>query len=325
MFGVICGPLLGPIVGGFLIMSSITWRATFWFCFAFGIIIFLFTFFFTPETYRDNGRFDAELPTINEKVGTTLDKEQTVNTEIDATHTMDTASERTVVVTKKKARVNPFAAFALFPHPFILMSSVTGGLFFGAMFATETILPSAFSQVYRLSAWQTGLRYLGAGIGNLSRSVVGSRLSDRLLLRSRMLRGGASKSEDRLTHNIWIAGFIFKPLDLLIFGWVVQHQLSYWGAIIGFGIQCFGNVQVITTITAYLVVSVPAKGASATAAANFVRFAFPSILSAISSPMINGLGPGWTSTLFACLSVFGMFLMIILKIWGESIRRYSNF
>ncbi|KAI7908346.1 major facilitator superfamily domain-containing protein [Cokeromyces recurvatus] len=350
MFGVIFGPLLGPIIGGFLIMSNLSWRATFWFCFAFGFFILIITFLFTPETYRDNAKFDVELPiATNERISLSSDQnskcddesnvstidekdnssQQSIATVMNDKNQIDKKEYQKTVIKENqqfpKKRFNPFAAFALLRHPFIFMSSITAGIFFGAMFATESILPTAFSKTYGLVSWQTGLCYLGAGIGNLSGALVGGRLSDRLLLRSRRLRGGIPRTEDRLTVNIWIAGFIFNPLGLLLFGWVVEHHLNIWIAIVAFGIQCFGNVQVVTTVTAYLVDSVPGRGATVTAAVNFVRFGIACILTIISTPMIAGLGTGWTATLFACLSWFGMLLMLILKIWGESIRRFSGY
>jgi MFS family permease len=353
MFGVICGPLLGPIVGGFLIMSPLSWRATFWFCFAFGIFIFLITLFFTPETYRDDTRFNtAPLPiTLNELV-VTSDKEKLPDLPNDASSRYSSAtvtegasvivaindipkqqeekSQQDIVhveedLSPKQKTFNPFAPFGLLRHPFVFMSSITVGVFFGAMVATEAILPEAFKENYGLNSWQTGLCYLGAGIGNMSGAFVGSRLSDRLLMRSRRQRGGLAKSEDRFTANIWIAGFVFNPLGSLIFGWVVERKLSVWGAIIGFGIQCFGNVQVVTSITAYLVDSMPGRGAAAVAAANFVQFGFACILTLISTPMVANLGAGWTSTLFACLSWGGMLIILVLKIWGEPIRRWSGY
>ncbi|CAO0795331.1 unnamed protein product [Mucor circinelloides] len=348
MFGVIFGPLLGPIIGGLLIMSPLGWRATFCFCFAFGVFIFLITFFFTPETYRNDALYDMQLPTTtsNEKdaaiSGSSESSTYTI-TSVDndalSQRSVSTAigDTKSVIVMKKETEMNvngeqlsrkkfnPFAPFAFLRHPFIFMPSITAGLFFGAMFATEAILPAAFRDTYGLNSWQTGLCYLGAGIGNLSGAFVGGRLSDRLLLRSRRLRGGTSKAEDRLTANIWVAGFIFSPLGNLIFGWAVERKLSLWGAIVGFGVQCFGNVQVMTTVTAYIVDCMPGRGASATAAANFIRFGFACILSLIATPMIANLGSGWTSTLFACLSWVGMLIALILKIWGESIRGWSGY
>lgn len=191
------------------------------------------------------------------------------------------------------------------------------GFIFRRYICYRDLLPDEFSNAYGLNSWQVGLSYLGGGIGKLSGAFVGGRLSDRLLLYSHRLRGRKARAEDRLTINIWFAG-------LLIFGWIVERKLSFWGAIVRFGIQCFGNVQVITTVTAYLVDSVPGRGAAATAAANFVRFGFACILTLISTPMTATLGPGWTTTLLACLPWVGMMLMIILKIWGERIRKWSG-
>lgn len=254
MFGVICGPLLGPIIGGFLIISELGWRSTFWFCFAFGIFIFCVTFLLIPETFRDNEKFDGQLSLSNNKTmecfNNTRTSRQTscCNNEVNPviSESVDTEqqsekeqaekeqhrTQKNGVVDeapKRKEIFNPFAPFALLRYPFILMSSVVAGLFFGAMFATEAILPEVFSKTYRLNSWQVGLSYLGAGIGNLSGAFVGGRLSDRLLLRSRRLRGGKAKAEDRLTINMWFAGVICNPLGLLIFGWVVEYKLSFWG------------------------------------------------------------------------------------------------
>ncbi|CAO0791641.1 unnamed protein product [Mucor circinelloides] len=329
MFGAILGPVSGPIVGGFLIMSPLGWRATFWFCFALGIFIFLITFFFTPETFRVDAKFDIELPVVNnERLNFAASTKETLNSsEMSITTTITDDKSFATIEDKNqvKKRFSPFTAFFLLRHPFIFLASVVAALFFAAMFATEAILPDAFKEVYGLSSWQTGLCYLGAGIGNLSGAVLGSRVSDRLLIRSRRLRGGAHKAEDRLTANIWIAGFIFGPLGNLLFGWVVEHRLSLWGAIIAFGIQCFGTVQVVTVVTAYLVDALPGRGASATAAATFIRYGISCILSLISTPMIATLGAGWTCTLFACLSWLGMLIALILKLWGDRLRAWSGF
>lgn len=303
IFGVVFGPLLGPILGGFLIMSDAGWRATFWFCFAFGALIFCVTFLFLPETFR-------------EPIWDQLSEEEGL-----PNHHVSVEEEG------KKKLFNPFAAFVLLKHPFILLSSVSTGFFFGSMFATETILPNAFKNKYGLNSWQVGLSYLGAGIGNLSGSMLGGRLSDRLLLAARARRGEGAPhvAEDRLTINFWFAGFLFNPLGLLIFGWIVERELSFWGAIVAFGVQCFGNVQFVTTVTAYLVDAVPGRGAAVTAVANFVRFAFACVLTLISTPMTEGLGAGWTSTLFACLSWLGICIMLGLKIWGARMRAWSGY
>ena len=322
MFGAVFGPLLGPILGGLLTMSSMGWRATFWFCFSFGIFIFIITFLFTPETFRDEAKFEQQLPIFEKDSNSQLSTRTTVS-DVPDTKTIDNNDIDKEDLPKK--RFNPFKPFGLLRHPFIFMVALTGGFFFGAMFATETILPSAFEKTYGLNSWQTGLCYLGAGIGNICGTFVGGRLSDRLLLRSRRLRGGIPLCEDRLTANIWAAGLFCVPLGCLIFGWVVEYKLSFWGAIVGFGIQCFGNMQVMSTCTAYLVDAVPGRGSSVTAATGFVRMTLSCVLTVVATPMVQALGAGWTCTLFACLSWVGMLLLFILKIYGEPIRSWSGF
>lgn len=166
---------------------------------------------------------------------------------------------------------------------------------------------------------------MGAGIGNFMGTLIGGKLSDYLLLRSRRLRGGAHLLEDRLTANLWPAGFIFVPLGVLLFGWMAEYSISLWGCIVGFGIQCFGMSQVFSAGSAYLVDATPGRGASVTAGANFLRMLVACILSLVANPMVESLGPGYVGVLFAALMWLAMCLGLILKFKGEALRKYSGF
>ncbi|KAL0090071.1 major facilitator superfamily domain-containing protein [Phycomyces blakesleeanus] len=300
-FGMFIGPLLGPIVGGFLSMSAVSWRATFWFCFALGVVIFILCFLFLNETYRDNSKFDH----VNE--------------------VSDAKSATLVEDQPRKKALNPIDPFLMLRHPFVFIASFTGGVMFGGMFAIETIIPKIYEDNYGFSAWQTGLSYTGAGLGNAIGSVVGGYLSDRLLLRSRARRGGRAVVEDRLTANCWPGGFILVPLGQLLFGWMAQTKGSVWACIVAFGIQTFGMNQVMAATSAYLVDAMPGQGASASAAATLFRQAMACILTLAANPMVAAIGPGWTTVFLAGLTVFSMALLAILAIYGERLRRWSGY
>jgi MFS family permease len=180
-------------------------------------------------------------------------------------------------------------------------------------------------QTSRLIRLFLGLSYLGAGVGNFMGTLIGGKLSDALLIRSRRLRGGAAVLEDRLTANLWPAGFFFVPLGVLMFGWMGEYGVSLWGCIVGFGIQCFGMSQVFSAGSAYLVDATPGRGASITAGANFLRMLLACILSLVATPMLNALGPGYVGVLFAALMVLAMCLAVLLKLKGEAIRKISGF
>ncbi|CEP14526.1 hypothetical protein [Parasitella parasitica] len=338
-FGVFFGPLLGPIIGGFLIMSDLSWRATFWFCVAFALFIACSLFFFFPETYRDNAKWDMQLPTTasgddasaSSASSTTLEDDQRPAQEEEAVAVPEKrqidsveVSHATPAPLQPKRRTNPFAAFLLLRHPFVLCAALVSGVAFGCMFAVETIIPDLYESHYGFNSWQTGLSYLGAGVGNLFGSLLGGMTSDKLLLRSRRLRGGRAVCEDRLTANLWFA-FFFIIFGVLLFGWGIERNLSYWCGIVSFGIQTFGMNQVMTATSAYIVDANPGAGASATASANLVRMVMACVLTLIANPLVASIGPGYTCVFLAGLSVLGLCLLVILKFWGEKMRIRAGF
>lgn len=155
-------------------------------------------------------------------------------------------------------------------------------------------------------------------------SILGGALSDRLLLRSRRLRGGQAVCEDRLTANIWPA-CLFIPFGLLLFGWSIESGLTFWAPIVAFGIQSFGMNQIMTATSAYIVDANPGSGASATASANLVRMVLACVLTLISNPLVSSIGAGWTCVFLTGLSVVLFILLVILKIWGQRLRNWSGF
>ncbi|KAI8372798.1 major facilitator superfamily domain-containing protein [Radiomyces spectabilis] len=310
-FGMFIGPLLGPIVGGFLIMSPIGWRSTFWFCFALGIFIFVLCFCCLPETYRDNEKFDKELPVVTDSKSA-------------ASSATDVQSIPEKVLIKRK-NINPIAPFLLLRHPFVFLASFVSGIAFGSMFAIETVIPEIYEKKYGFSSWQTGLSFLGAGVGNFLGSSLNGYLSDRLLMRARAKRGGQAMVEDRLTANLWPAGIFFIPLGLLMFGFMAEYQVSVWGSIVGFGIQCFGMNMLLTSTSAYLVDAMPGQGASATAAGVLVRMTMSCVLTLVANPMVAALGIGYTTVLLSGLSLLSMVMLLVLKMRGEQLRRWSGY
>jgi MFS family permease len=166
---------MGPIIGGFLIMSALTWRATFWFCFAFALFIFALVFFFFPETYRIDSKFDLELPVsqpsnvsalssstgsitipqdTDDKAGSGLNKTGIEGSTV-IQHEKKNAPETSGPKEAKKS-INPIAPFLLLRHPFILIASLASGIAFGSMFAVETITPDLYEAHYGFNSWKTG-------------------------------------------------------------------------------------------------------------------------------------------------------------------------
>ncbi|KAI7896717.1 major facilitator superfamily domain-containing protein [Mucor mucedo] len=319
--GQFLGPLVGPIVGGG-VTTAIGWRSVFWICAGYGVLLFLFLFFFFPETYRLDHQWDQTFTELQSQT-TLVDLSSVVV--LDQEEPKPSTPPPPPPPVENTTRFNPFKSFMMLKYAFVCCVAIEIGFCFGTMFTLETLIPDLYYEHYGFDSWQTGLSFIGAGIGNVLGSIVSGRLSDYLLIRSSNQRGGLSKAEDRLTLNAWPGGFILIPLGVLLFGWSIMAGFTVWPAIIGFSILCFGMSQVYTAGSAYLVDSIPGKGASVTAACNFFRMTMAAILSMVSPIMGSALSIGYVSVLLASLNIIGMALLVLIKFKGVHMRRKAGF
>ncbi|CAO3627073.1 unnamed protein product [Mucor hiemalis] len=339
--GQFLGPLVGPIIGGG-VTTAAGWRSVFWICAGYGIFLFVFLFFFFPETYRLEQQWEQTFTQLQSETNLSSSITEASKSMNERNHSsIKILDESTVPATsitpipkeikhpkkedETRGKFNPLKSFAMLKYVFVCFVAIEIGFCFGTMFTLETLIPDLYYLHYGFNSWQTGLSFLGAGLGNVLGSLVSGRLSDYLLLRSKNQRGGVSKAEDRLTLNAWPGGFLLIPLGVLLFGWSIMANFSVWPAIIGFSILCFGMSQVYTAGSAYLVDSIPGKGASATAACNFFRMSMAAVLSMISPIMGAALSIGYVSVLLAGLNIIGMGLLVYIKFKGVHMRRKAGF
>ncbi|KAI8060588.1 major facilitator superfamily domain-containing protein [Gongronella butleri] len=284
--GSFAGPVLGPLIGGFLV-EQWDWPSVFWMLFVIGCILLLLIAFTMEETYRDEARWNA-LPGDDEKP----------------------VAKRTM---------NPLASLALLRHPFVMISATATGLAFGGMFAIENMIPSLYTTTYGMSSGMIGLTFISPGLGEIVGSLFSGHVSHFFLHRA-IAKRGHPIPEDRLAMNLWPAAFLLNPLAFCLWGWPVQLNWNVWVSIIMFGVQTFAMVQIFNPCLAYLVDAVPGRGASVTAAANLVRMIWACVLSLIANPMTEAVGPGWVTFLFGMLNLVWAFLILLLKVKGKSMR-----
>ncbi|KAF9918936.1 hypothetical protein FBU30_011228 [Linnemannia zychae] len=305
--GQFLGPVLGPPLGGVL-ARAFGWQSTFYFMAIVAVVVILELFFLLPETFRAPDK--DILKEMEEVKGDAVPYGDDKNAS-DSTH-------RTSKV------FNPFQAVVLLKHPVVLLSSIELGIIFALMFSIETIVPVLFTNAYHLAEDQVGLTYLGAGGGSILGSIIGGKLSDLSLMRSKNKNGGELVLEDRLSLSMWIAGFLIVPFGSLLFGWGAEKHLSIAAPIIGFGIYNFGMAQVLAAGAAYLVNAIPGQGSSATAAANFLRMVFACIFSLIAQIIVDHIGYGHYSIILAALNIACMALFYIVKVRGASMRETAT-
>lgn len=152
-------------------LSAATWRATFWFCVAFGCFGLIAIFFLLPETYRDDARWDAEAAKREAEQQKTQGVEDVDTKEVDNGNESNGKPESDTTVadqqaeqpdpedpkkeTKRKS-INIFDPLISLCQPFVFLTAFMTAVAFGGMFAVETIIPGQYESKFHLNTWQTG-------------------------------------------------------------------------------------------------------------------------------------------------------------------------
>jgi len=149
---VFLGPVLGPIVAGFIIQSGASWRWVFWVMMIFAGVCTLITLPFLPETYA---------PVLLLKKVKRLRKEDPVgNKNIYAEHEKQDWSAKGLL---NRTLLRPFKMLAM--EPILVLVTFYLSIVYGLLYALFQAFPIVFIQRRGLTLSQDGLIFIGVGIG----------------------------------------------------------------------------------------------------------------------------------------------------------------
>lgn len=98
------------------------------------------------------------------------------------------------------------------------------------------------------------------------------------------------------------------------FGWMIQAKINLAGPLIFLFIIGFCVSASVNTISVLLIDIYPGRAGAASAANNLVRCWMGAGATAAVQPLINKIGIGWTTTLYALLSVlFSPILFYVMR------------
>lgn len=76
-------------------------------------------------------------------------------------------------------------------------------------------------------------------------------------------------------------------------------------------------MMTIGATVAYLVDSLPGRGATGVALNNLIRQAFAATAVFVTEPMLEGMGPGWAFTMLAFIVIGASSVLVVLKMKGD--------
>ncbi|KAB5513507.1 major facilitator superfamily domain-containing protein [Coniochaeta sp. 2T2.1] len=233
--GTILGPMVGPIIGGYVTEVS-GWRSMFWFVSIAVGIITIFAFAVLRETYP---------PVLLKKKEARLRKE-TGN----ENHKSRLAPDISPSHLFRQSMLRPLEILLCCPIVTVMCTYVA--VLYGTLYLLFSTYSFVFKEVYNFSTFTVGLVFLPGGVGTLAGLVYVGNLSDKNL-RAHAAAGKPINPETRLPLVIILPGALSFPIGLFIYGWTVEAHVHWAVPLIGTAITVFGSILVFIAVQTYLI------------------------------------------------------------------------
>lgn len=299
-----CGPVLGPIVCGWINIGTRRLDLFFWVNMAFaGVILILVGLI--PETYS---------PVILKRRASQLRKET-------GDHNIITEQERHKLTIRDIIRTSLVRPITMImTEPVLDLMCMYIVLIYAMLYAFFFAYPVIFGKLYNFNDGQIGLMFIpiliGAGLSLLTTPVIERQFR-------RICHSRAPTPEDRLIGALIGAPFI--AISLFILG-ATSFQHIIWVGPASSGIAFgFGMVLCYYAVNNYIIDSYHKYAASALAAKVFLRSGGGAAFPLFTTQMYNRLGLQWASWLLAFIGLAMIFIPYTFYIFGGRLRaRFSR-
>ncbi|KAJ0426713.1 major facilitator superfamily domain-containing protein [Aspergillus carlsbadensis] len=301
------GPIIGPIVGGFITESYLGWRWTAWITMIMAATSGIISVIFLPETYA---------PVLLQRKASRL-RLETKNWALHAK-----LDESPVNLQSILTRYLSRPLVMLLKEPILQLITLYMTFIYGFIYLLFEAYPISFTEERNYSLGIGALPFLSIGLGVILGSAYIFYFTQ-TRIRTTYNTTGQIRPEERLYPMI--PGAILFPLGQFWFAWTSFPGITPWpqilaGVPLGAGMQIIYLQGLAYLVDVYLVYANSAISANAlvrsTVAAGFTMFA---------TPMYHRLGVRWASSLLGFLGVAFIPVPIVFYIYGERIRKLSRF
>ena len=292
------GPLLGPIMGGYIAIT-IGWRWVQGVCCIFIGSVWIVGIFLLPETYG---------PRLLQKTAKRLSK-NSGEYYISVLEMNSGGTELSQVFGKALKR--PWVL--LFREPIVLIASVFMSILYGTIYMSLGAFPIVYQQGRGWNEGTGGLAFLGLAVGML----IGLLYTIHDNKRYCKLGKGALP-EARMPPGI--IGAIALPIGMFAFAWTNFPSIHWSASIILSAPFGFGTVLVFIACLNYLLDAYTIYAASVLAAGAMLRAFVGAAFPLFTPQMFKNLGIHWASSIPAFLTVACLPFPFLIYKYGPTIR-----
>lgn len=303
----VCGPALGPLVGGFAAESE-GWTWTIWELMWLSGACLAFLVVFLPETsssnilYRRTARYRKLTGNAGLKCQPEIEAEGMTGNEI-----------------AQMVLIRPFTLS--FTEPILFLLNLYIALIYALLYLWFESFPLVFIDIYNFSLGTLGLAFLGILIGAFVTMGPFFWYVHRYM-EPLFNAQGEIKPEYRLRPAF--VGAFFIPVCLFWFGWSARPEVHWIMPIIGSSFFTVGAFLLFMSVLTYLSDAYPKYVASVYAGNDLFRSSFGAAFPLFANAMYTRLGLGWASSLLGFLSILFIPIPFVLYFYGERIRGMSK-
>ncbi|RAH45452.1 MFS transporter [Aspergillus brunneoviolaceus CBS 621.78] len=303
--GSLNGPVVGPIVGGF-VTQYLGWRWMDWIALILSGVALILSCIL-KETYG---------PIILQQKAARLRKE---TGESRWWCRYDQKASLKELLTVNLSR--PFVMAVT--EPICIFWNIYIAIVYGILYLCFTAYPIVFRQIRGWSLGLSGLAFLGIGTGCLI--TIACEPLIRRMINSHKIDPETGKPAPEAMVSIVCISALLIPAGELWFAWTGSPASVHWIVPILAGIPFgAGNTGVFIYATNYLAGSYGVYAASAMAGNSVIRSILGGVLPLVGTYMYSGIGPKWSGTLLGLLEVLIVPIPFVFYKYGYKIRERST-
>lgn len=307
---VFLGPVLGPLVGGFIASSSVTWRWIYWVMMMFAGACTAIAVVFLPET-------NASVLLLK-KVKRLRKEDPEHNAHLFAGHEMEDWSLKGIA---QRTLYRPFKMLML--EPILVLVTVYISVVYAVLYALFEAIPIIFIETRGFTIWENGLIFIGVGIGTTLGAVINILCSLHYPGLVRKWKGFPPPEERLYGAMIGAPCLIVGAFWL---GWTGQYERIHWYVPAISTIFIGASISLIfMSFLSYLLDVYLIHAASAFAANTIMRSLVAAAFPLFTVQMYHNLGINWASTLVGLIGVVLAPSPFLFYKFGKQIRRHSKF